>query len=183
MGYFVYLDQLIAAGLLNYADCIGARHNGINVSPDHTWDTIPANPTARFRGPFDNPPPQLEFPQHHRHLCQQGSARRGRSKAVRDRFRVASADGLSAVADNVTFAYDNSLEDQRNYTIRALDFMSADDVVRLAILNNLNYGAQAGWAGDNDNVPYALIGPNFIFRPVFDAVRDWNRAYEARLAS
>ena len=62
----------------------------------------------------------------------------------------------------------------------ALDLMVEWDIVQIAILWNLNYGPQAGWAVDNDNVAYSIIGPGFQFRPAFDAVRDWNRAYEAQ---
>jgi len=56
--------------------------------------------------------------------------------------------------------------------------MSSLGDVRLAFLWNLNYGPQAGWSPDNENVPYSLIGPNFDFREAFDAARDWNAAYE-----
>jgi len=52
---YIYLDQLIAAGLLNYVDCVGVHHNGYNIGPDVKWDAVPPNPKATFRGPFDNP--------------------------------------------------------------------------------------------------------------------------------
>ena len=95
-------------------------------------------------------------------------------------FGWPSAEGLEGVRQGFEFANDNTLEEQRDFTVLALEFMSdPENKVQLAFLWNLNYGAQAGWAVDNDNVPYSIIGPNFVFRPVFDAVRDWNRAYEA----
>lgn len=50
--------------------------------------------------------------------------------------------------------------------------------VRFAILWNLNYGPQAGWAPDNDNVPYSIVGPDFVHRPVFDALGEWSREYK-----
>jgi polysaccharide biosynthesis protein PslG len=48
----------LAAGMLNYADCVGAHHNGYNIGPDVAFDATGSSPkaaTAIFRGPFDNP--------------------------------------------------------------------------------------------------------------------------------
>ena len=81
--------------------------------------------------------------------------------------------------DGFDFAKDNTLEEQKDFTVKAVDFMQQSDFVWLAFLWNLNYGPQAGWAADNDNVAYSIIGPNFVFRPVFDALRDWNTTYNA----
>ncbi|MCE2473637.1 MAG: hypothetical protein J4G18_17400, partial [Anaerolineae bacterium] len=56
-----YLQQLIDAGVLDWADCIGAHHNGYNIGPDHRYDQIPDDADAVFRGPFDNPHPSWSF--------------------------------------------------------------------------------------------------------------------------
>jgi hypothetical protein len=45
--------------------------------------------------------------------------------------------------------------------------------VKLAFIWNFNYGPQAGWDTNNDNVPYSFIGPDWQFRPVYDAVIEW----------
>ncbi len=177
---FVYMDALIAAGLLNYTDCVGAHHNGINVSPDYTYDAIPNDPSAIFRGPFDNPHHSWSFRstlQTYASKIAQASNYSGQKLCVTE-FGWPSAEGLSGVPDGFDFAKDNTLQEQRDFTVKALDFMKDKNFVWLAFLWNLNYGPQAGWAANNDNVPYSIIGPNFVFRPVFDAVRDWNRAYE-----
>ena len=50
--------------------------------------------------------------------------------------------------------------------------------VRLAFLWNLNYGPQAGWSPTNDNVPYSIIGPDFVHRPVYEALAEWNWSYK-----
>ena len=55
--------------------------------------------------------------------------------------------------------------------------------MRLAFIWNLNYGPQAGYDPQNDNVPYSLIGPETTFRPAFDAVRDWLRDYAEEAGS
>ncbi|MDZ4770944.1 MAG: hypothetical protein SGJ24_17600 [Chloroflexota bacterium] len=180
---FVYLDQLIAAGLLNYADCVGAHHNGINVSPDYTWDAVPNDPTASYRGPFDNPHHSWSFRSTLSTYASKVALAGGDQKLCVTEFGWPSAEGLDGIPQGFEFAADNTLEEQRDFTVKAIEFMRASDDVWLAFLWNLNYGPQAGWAADNDNVAYSIIGPNFVFRPVFDAVRDWNRAYEAQVAA
>jgi hypothetical protein len=182
---FVYMDAMIAAGLLNYADCVGAHHNGINLSPDYAYDEVPNDPSATFRGPFDNPHHSWSF----RSTLQTYAAKiaqapnNGGQKLCLTEFGWPSAEGLSGVPQGFDFANDNTLEEQRDWTVKALDYMKDSDFVWLAFLWTLNYGPQAGWAADNDNVAWSIIGPNFVFRPVFDAVRDWNRAYEAQQTS
>ncbi len=55
---FEYMDRALAAGMLNYADCVGVHHNGYNIGPDVAYDQTGSSPkaaTAGFRGPFDNP--------------------------------------------------------------------------------------------------------------------------------
>lgn len=176
---FIYMDQMIAAGLLDNADCIGAHHNGINVSPDYTWDAIPNDPTAQFRGPFDNPHHSWSFRSTLETYASKIKVAGGNQQLCVTEFGWPSAEGLEGVPVGLDFSYDNTLEEQRDYTVKALDFMRRSGDVRLAFLWNLNYGPQAGWSADNENVAYSVIGPDFSFRPVFDAVRDWNRAYEA----
>lgn len=177
---FVYMDQLIAAGLLNYADCVGAHHNGYNLSPQYTWDAAPNDPSATFRGPFDNPHHSWSFRSTLQTYADKIALAGGDQRLCVTEFGWPSAEGLDGVPEGFGFANDNSLEEQRDFTLQAIEFMEQSDFVQLAFLWNLNYGAQAGWASDNDNVPYSIIGPNFVFRPVFDAVRDWNREYEAQ---
>lgn len=187
---FVYMDQMIAAGLLNYSDCIGVHHNGINVSPQYRWDAIPNDPTARFRGPFDNPHHSWSFrstlEQYHNKVQLAG----GDQGLCITEFGWASTDGFEQIEGwtGVTrggfeFALDNTIQEQAEYTVLALENMRQWGFVRLAIIWNLNYGPQAGWDPNNDNVFYSLIGPGFQFRPAFDAVRDWQRAYEAGFES
>ncbi len=177
---FVYMDQMIEAGLLNYTDCVGAHHNGINVSPDYTSDAIPDDPTAQFRGPFDNPHHSWSFRSTLQTYASKIALAGGDQKLCVTEFGWPSAEGLDGVPEGFGFALDNTLEEQRDFTVRALNNMVEWDIVQLAFLWNLNYGAQAGWDPNNDNVAYSIIGPGFQFRPVFDAVRDWNREYESR---
>jgi hypothetical protein len=166
------------------ADCIGVHHNGYNIPPTVRWDQVPDDPTASFRGPFadGNPHHSWSFRSTLEQYISKVRLAGGAQELCVTEFGWATADGLAGVPQGLEFAYDNSEAEQAAYTVEALDFMSASGDVRLAILWNLNYGPQAGWAADNENVPYSLIGPEFDFRQAFDAARDWNRAYEARLA-
>lgn len=174
---FAYMDQMIEAGLLNYTDCVGAHHNGINISPEYTWDNIPPDPGAQFQGAWDTPHHSWSFRSTLLGYADKIAQAGGSQRLCVTEFGWPSAEGLEGVRAGFEFAKDNTLDEQRDYTILALDFMRDSDFVWLAFLWNLNYGPQAGWAVDNDNVAYSIIGPGFQFRPVFDAVRDWNRAY------
>ncbi|NDJ62862.1 MAG: hypothetical protein GYB67_17205 [Chloroflexi bacterium] len=180
---FAYMDQMIEAGLLEATDCVGAHHNGINVSPEYTWDMIPDDPTIQFTGPYDTPHHSWSFRSTLQTYANKVALAGGSQRLCVTEFGWPSAEGLDGIPEGFGFALDNTLEEQRDYTVMALDLMREWDTVWIAILWNLNYGPQAGWAADNDNVPYSIIGPGFVFRPVFDAVRDWNRAYEATFAA
>lgn len=177
---FTYMDQMIEAGLLDVTDCVGAHHNGYNISPSVTWDNVPNDPTAQFRGPFDNPHHSWSFRSTLQTYANKIELAGGSQKLCVTEFGWPSAEGLSGVPEGLEFSYDNTLDEQRDYTVEAIENMLDWDIVWLAFLWNLNYGPQAGWSPDNENVPYSIIGPEFHFRPVFDAVRDWNRAYEAQ---
>lgn len=182
---FTYMDQMIEAGLLDVTDCVGAHHNGYNIGPSLTWDNVPNDPTAQFRGPFPavnggNPHHSWSFRSTLQTYASKIELAGGDQKLCVTEFGWASGEDLQGVPEGLEFAYDNTLAEQRDYTVEALDNMQDWDIVWLAFLWNLNYGPQAGWSPDNENVPYSIIGPNTTFRPVFDAVRDWNRAYEAQ---
>ena len=177
---FVYMEQMLDAGLLDYADCIGAHHNGINVGPSDPWDNVPNDPVARFRGPFDNPHHSWTF-----RSTLQGYASRiaragGDQKLCVTEFGWASTEDIGAFPPGFEFAEDNTLEEQKTWLVEAMGNMEEWDIVWLAFVWNLNYGPQAGWDPNNDNVPYSLIGPDFEFRPAYDAIRDWQLDYLER---
>jgi hypothetical protein len=177
---FAYMDQMIEAGLLDVTDCVGAHHNGYNISPSVTWDNVPDDPSAEYRGPFDNPHHSWSFRSTLQTYANKIELAGGSQKLCLTEFGWPSAEDLQGVPEGLEFSYDNTLDEQRDFTVEALDNMLDWDIVWLAFLWNLNYGPQAGWSPDNENVPYSIIGPETRFRPVFDAVRDWNRAYEGQ---
>ncbi len=177
---FRYTEQLIQAGALNYMDCYGAHHNGINFPALRRYDEGYNDPTAIFRGPFDNPHHSWSF-----RSTLEGYAQRIRNsgsdkKLCLTEFGWPSAEGLEGYPPGFEFAQDNTLAEQAQWTTEALSFMEESDFVWLAFIWNFNYGPLAGWSKDNDNVVYSLIGPGFNFRPAYDAIRDWQAAYLER---
>jgi hypothetical protein len=171
---FTYMDQLIEAGLLNYADCVGAHHNGYNIGPNITWDNVPNDPDAQFRGPFDNPNHSWSFRSTLQTYANKIALAGSDLRLCVTEFGWATVEDLDGLPANFEFALDNTLQEQADYTIEALNLMEEWDIVWIAILWNLNYGPQAGWNAESDNVPYSIIGPEYVRRPVFDAIVAWN---------
>ena len=175
---FNYMKQLIAAGMLDWTDCVGAHHNGYNVSPDYRFHEIPDDPTADFRGPFDTPHHSWSF----------RSTLEGYANLIEPDARLCvtefgwpSSQDLEGFPAGFEFAQDNTLTEQAQWTAKAMSNMEDWRFVWLAFIWNFNYGPQAGYAADNDNVPYSLIGPGFTFRPAYDAIRSWQQDYLARV--
>jgi hypothetical protein len=188
---FIYMDQLIAAGMLQYADCVGAHHNGLNVPPDVTdWRNIPERvPPARYRGPWSGPHHSWAF-----RVTLQGYADRIRNagstlKLCVTEFGWPSMEGLNGQPrPGFEFAFDNTLQDQANFTDAAITWMQTSGLVRLAFVWNLNYGAQVGWKvapNDpvSDNVLWAILGPEWSKRPVWQRIADRNFRAQPRIAA
>lgn len=171
---FDYLDQLIEAGLLNYTDCVGAHHNGYNIGPNVTWDNVPNDPTAVFRGPFDNPHHSWSFRSTLQTYANKIALAGGDQRLCVTEFGWASVEDMDGYPQNFEFALDNTLAEQAEWIVEALQVMDEWDIVWLAFIWNLNYGPQAGWSTESDNPPYSLIGPGFAHRPAFDAIREWS---------
>jgi hypothetical protein len=176
---FVYMDQLIAAGLLNTVDCVGAHHNGLNVPPNQDWNNLPErNPPARFRGPWSNPHHSWAFKSTLEGYANRIRAAGSDKKLCVTEFgwpSVEDLQGRGQLRDGFGFAADNTLQDQANFTVQAIELMQQWGFVRLAMIWNLNYGAQAGWnigGAVGDNVPWSILGPDFQPRPVWQRIVD-----------
>jgi hypothetical protein len=173
-----YMRQMIDAGMLDVTDCVGVHHNGYNISPLVRYDEVPNDPSATYRGPFDNPHPSWSF----------RSTLEGYLTSIRNagydtklcitEFGWAVAEDLDGVPRGFEFARDNTLEEQAEFFVQALDYMEENGNFWLAFVWNFNYGPLAGWDPSNDNVPYSLIGPGSTFRPAYDAIRAWQDEYE-----
>jgi hypothetical protein len=194
---FVYMDALIKAGMLKYADCVGAHHNGINLPPTVEWQQAPQDPKGQrshFRGPYDNPHHEWSFrstlEQYHQLIAAAGATQ----KLCITEFGWASMGGFT-LADGKTqapppkgfeFAADNTLADQAQYFHDAIQEMVGWGWVQLAFVWNLNYGAQAGWSlsgGNGNNVPYSILGPGFVQRPAWQVIVNFDFHDQARTPS
>jgi len=172
---FDYLRQMIQAGLLNYTDCVGAHHNGYNIGPSVAWDAVTNDPTASFRGPFENPHHSWSFRSTLQTYANIIATAGGDQKLCVTEFGWASTEDLGGYPAGFEFANDNTLQEQADWIIEGIELMKEWDIVWLAFIWNFNYGPQAGWATDNDNVPYSIIGKDWQFRPAYDAIIQWNQ--------
>jgi hypothetical protein len=171
---FTYFDAMLDAGMLNYTDCVGAHHNGYNIGPSVTWDNVPNDPNAEFRGPFDNPHHSWSFRSTLETYANRVQLKGGDQKLCVTEFGWASVEDLDGYPAGFEFAKDNTLEEQKMWTVEAVNNMRDWDIVWLAFLWNFNYGPQAGWDPSNDNVPYSIVGPDWVHRPVYDAIAEWS---------
>jgi hypothetical protein len=171
MDDFDYMARMFELGALNFCDCVGAHHNGINMPPDVAWDEGYNDPTAQFRGPFDNPHHSWSFYStlqgYHDRIVAAGS---DKPLCVTE-FGWASAEGFPDHPPGFEFALDNTLEEQAQWAVQGFNVMREWGFVRLAFLWNLNY-SQLGWGPQDPNAPYALIDFDGAPRPVFDAIRE-----------
>lgn len=177
---FDYMDRALAAGMLNYADCVGAHHNGYNVPPDvlvQDTNTLPEAQTAVFRGPFEN-----QFTgDRPNHLWTFKSTIDGYAAKIRaydpnkklcvTEFGWASTEGYDTFPLGFEFAQDNTLQEQAQYITQAFQLMHSSGNVWLAFLFNFDFGNKGGGPTD-DPVPYSIVDTNGVPRPAFGAVAE-----------
>jgi hypothetical protein len=180
---FEYLDQALAAGMLNYADCVGAHHNGYNVPPNvlvEDTNTLPEAQTAVFRGPFDN---QYTGDQVN-HLwtfkstidgyIQRIQAVDPNKKLCVTEFGWASSEGYSEIPPGFEFTQDNTLQEQADYIVQAYQQMYNSNAVWLTFLFNFDFGNK-GHGPTDDPVPYSIVDTNGVPRPAYGAVADMEK--------
>ena len=174
---FEYLDRAVAAGMLNYADCVGAHHNGYNIPPNVTAEEAPNHPkaqTAVFRGPFDNPHHSWSFKTTIDTYAQKVQAVDPNKKLCVTEFGWATVEGYDTYPIGFEFAQDNSLQEQADYIVQAFQQMHDSGDVWLAFLFNYDFGNKGGGPTD-DPVPYSILDINGIPRPAFGAVSDMEK--------
>jgi len=131
-----YLSAMYAAGLKNVSDAIGVHPSGYNCPATADWQTV-ADPTAGFRGPFDN---------RHHSWCFRGTMEGYRN------VMVANGDGDKrlwptefgwAVSDTpqpgYEYAADNTRSEQAQWIVEAFQQAEAWGWVGPMFLWNLNY--------------------------------------------
>lgn len=176
---FKYMQQMIDAGLIDTADCVGAHHNGINVGPNVGAADAPGSPkaaTAKFRGPFDN----SQGAPHHSWFFKdtlQGynSILKGAKPLCVTEFGWATSEGYDSFPPGFGFAQDNTAQEQGEYIAQAYQLMQDWGFVKLAFLWNLDYGNKADTVkgAQDDPVPYSLIAIGGTKRGSWDPVRSY----------
>ena len=167
---FVYFDMLVQAGLLTTVDCVGAHHNGYNIGPTVPYNSVPNDPTASFRGPFDNPHHSWSFYSTLMGYAQRIQQAGSDKKLCITEFGWPSTEDLNGYPLGFEFANDNTLAEQAAYIDQAIQQMQEWGFVWLAWVWNLNYGPQAGWDASNDNVPYSLLRPEWKPAPAYEVI-------------
>ncbi len=177
MDDFDYMSAMITAGMLDVADCVGAHHNGYNIGPNvpvFAGQPAPNDPTATFRGPFDNPHHSWSFYSTLNGYAQRIQQAGSDKKLCITEFGWASTEGLNGTPTGFEFANDNTLAEQSQFFDEAIQSMESWEFVWLAWIWNLNYGPQAGWDASNDNVPYSLIRPDWHNAPAYDVIAQYD---------
>jgi hypothetical protein len=163
---FFYFQELLNAGLLNYTDCVGAHHNGINFPPDKEWDEGYNDPTATFRGPFDDPHHSWSF---RSTLWGYYNMMDGQRKLCVTEFGWPTSEGFGGTPESFGFADDNTLEEQAEWIVQAFQLQREWGITWIAYLWNLDYGNK-GQGPSDPNVPYSLVDLNGAPRPAYDAL-------------
>ncbi|MBN1891018.1 MAG: cellulase family glycosylhydrolase [Thermoflexales bacterium] len=170
---FRYLEQMVAAGFLNYADCVGIHHNGYNIGPDVSSQTAMQHPkaaSAHFKGPFESFQGGLPHHSWFFYDTLQGYAQRvGNKPLCVTEFGWASSQGYTEIPPGFEFALDNTLQEQSDYIVQAYSLMRQWGFVKMAFLWNLDYGNKGNGPTD-DVVPYSLVDINGVPRPAFEAL-------------
>ncbi|HYN88279.1 MAG TPA: LysM peptidoglycan-binding domain-containing protein [Ardenticatenaceae bacterium] len=161
-----YLAEMYASGLKNYSDAIGAHPSGFNCPADADWRTV-TDPSAAFRGPFDN---------RHHSWCFRGTMEGYRN------VMVANGDGAKkiwvtefgwAVSGNphpgYEYARDNTYEEQARWITQAYQMAAAWGWVGGMFLWNLNFqvvnpGGEVG--------AFGIVDPAWQPYPAYAALRD-----------
>lgn len=165
---FVYLAELAAAGGLASVDCVGAHLNGFNLPPDKRYDEGYDDPSAAFRGPFDNPHHSWSF----RSTLEKYRSLTGMSVCVTE-FGWASMEnlGASGAPPGFGFALDNTEAEQAAWIVQGLNLMRDSGAVRLAVVFNLDYIVKSSASpGADSAMPYSLLRKDGAPRPAFDAL-------------
>jgi len=169
---YQWLDRALAAGLLDYADCVGAHHNGYNIGPDVTWEEAPSDPqgaTAVFRGPFDNAHHSWSFKSTLDTYAEKVQAIDPNKKLCVTEFGWASSEGYDSYPEGFEFAQDNTLQEQADFITQAFQLMHDSGNVWLSFLFNFDFGNKGNGPTD-DPVPYSIVDTNGVPRPAFGAL-------------
>jgi hypothetical protein len=174
---FIYLDQMIALGMLDFADCLGAHHNGYNIPPDIGFDEtdrMGSPDDFNFKGPMTNVHHSWSFKTTLDVYADKIEAVKPGMKLCVTEFGWPSSEGYTEFPQSFEFALDNTLAEQAQFIVQAFEQMHDSGDVWLAFLFNYDYGNKGNGPTD-DNVPYSIIDTNGVPRPAFFALGDMEK--------
>ncbi|MFN8490399.1 MAG: hypothetical protein U0350_22615 [Caldilineaceae bacterium] len=166
----VYLYNMLAAGLANYADAIGANPTGYNVPPDVTWQGACAaiqRTGNMFNGPCDSPHHSWSFRstlEDYWKMLQENGA--GNKKIWVTQFGWAAGP---ARHNNYAFANDNDPNEQAQWTVKAYQMMKAWGFVGPAFLSNLNFKITSP---DDDLALWGIVTQDWRPLPAYSALKE-----------
>ncbi|MDW8101603.1 MAG: cellulase family glycosylhydrolase [Anaerolineae bacterium] len=169
-----YLDAMYQHGLKHYCDAIGAHPSGYNCPPDGDWRTV-TDPTAKFRGPFDN---------RHHSWCFRGTMEGyrnvmlkygdGAKKIWATEWGWASVDGLGvSPAPGYEYAADNTAQEQAEWTVRAFELARSWGWAGVMFLWNLNFAPVTG--PQDEKAAWSIVDHNWQPRPVYYALKNMRK--------
>lgn len=173
MDNFIYLDEALAAGMMDYADCLGVHHNGYNIPPNIGYDEmsqVGSPDDYQFTGPMTNPHHSWSFKSTLQFSAEKVQAIDPDAKLCVTEFGWASSEGYDAYPPGFEYAADNTLTEQATFIVDAYNQMYDSGDVWLAFLFNFDFGNKSGGDILNDNVPYSIVDINGAPRPAFEAV-------------
>lgn len=168
---FVYMQQMLEAGMANHVDGIGAHPSGYNVPPHATWQeactAIQEAGNAFFNGACDSPHHSWSFRstlEGYRALAVQYGA--SDKPVVPTEFGWAVGEGYYHHA--YAFANDNSYQEQADWTVQAYAMMRDWGWIGPAFLWNLNF---AVLAPGTERELWGIVASDWSLRPVYTALK------------
>ena len=164
-----YLKRMVELGFLNYADCVGVHVNGYNLPPQYRHDEGYNDPTAFFRGTFDNPHPSWSF----RSTLEDYHNIIGKQKPLCvTEFGWAAYEGIGTTAlPSYEYGLDNTAEEQAQWDADAFRLMREWGFVKLAMLFNLDFAQKSPQGAQDRTAPWSITDLQGLERPALRAVR------------
>ena len=166
---FVYMQQMLEAGMANHVDGIGAHLPGYNVPPQFTSQEACAatqkSGNTFFNGACDGPHHAWSFRstmEGYRALAVQYGA--SDQPIVPTEFGWASGDGHL----HYPYANDNSLQEQADWTVQAYTMMRDWGWVGPAFLWNLNFEVVAP---GTERALWSIVTVDWSPKPVYTALK------------
>jgi hypothetical protein len=159
-----YLTQFIAAGGLNFVDCVGTHSNGTNLPPTSDGANPPPRDGYKFSGPWDNPHYSWALKSQ---VDTYAALLKGQKQQCVTEFGYASPVN-GKYPPGFEFAQDVTEQQQGQYLVEAFNWMRDSGLVKMAFLFNLDYGPKGGDPGTDNNVIFSILTQKGAPRPAFD---------------